>query len=146
MLHATPRHAVSVLLACVLVGGCNQPTTSGPRADVVAWPEGDVARGKQAFQDLGCNSCHRVEGVADLPPPSAQPPVEVTLGGKHTQARTQAELFTAVVNPDHDLAPDHPKKDVCTTGDCSRMGDYAWTMTVAQLVDVIAFIESTHPR
>jgi hypothetical protein len=108
----------------------------------IAFPGGNVEAGREAFLALGCNSCHRVEGAADLPKPSASPEVPVVLGGKHTAAKSQAELMTAIVNPSHELAKGQVPAAVATGGK-SRMGDYARVMTVEQLVNVVAFLRST---
>ncbi len=143
----TTRSLALVAVTLFMAAACEP---KGPPSETtvgaeVAWPHGDIARGKQAFKDLGCYACHKVEGIADFSSPHASPPVNVTLGGTHTAQRTIPELFTSIVNPEHELAPGHDKKEVCSVGDCTRMGNYAWTMTVSQLVDAIAFLESTHP-
>ena len=102
---------------------------------------GDVERGKVAFVQLGCNHCHEVSGM-DLPKPTVQPPVPVVLGGVVPVAVTDGYLVTSIINPSYALAP-YPK-DLITAGGKSRMPDYSGTMTVAQLVDTVAFLQSRY--
>ena len=102
---------------------------------------GDVERGKVAFVQLGCNHCHEVSGK-DLPQPTVQPSVPVVLGGVVTRPVTDGYLVTSIINPSYVLAP-YPK-EMITAGGKSRMPDYSGTMTVAQLVDTVAFLQSRY--
>jgi hypothetical protein len=102
---------------------------------------GDVERGKVAFVQLGCNNCHEVSGM-DLPKPTVQPPVPVVLGGVVPVEVTDGYLVTSIINPSYTLAP-YPK-EMITAGGKSRMPDYSGTMTVAQLVDTVAFLQSRY--
>lgn len=131
----------AVVVALVLAGGlalcgCGRPQKSARGFHL---PDGDPARGQVAFVELRCNSCHRVSGVA-LPDPVADPPVPVVLGGRYLQVRTDGELVTAIVDPSRSLVlstlPD------VHAGGLSRMGDFGDTMTVRQLVDIVAFLQA----
>ena len=102
---------------------------------------GDVERGKVAFVQLGCNQCHEVSGM-DLPKPTVQPPVPVVLGGVVPSEVTDGYLVTSIINPSYALAL-YPK-ELITAGGKSRMPDYGSTMTVAQLVDTVAFLQSRY--
>ena len=102
---------------------------------------GDVERGKVAFVQLGCNHCHEVSGV-DLPKPTVQPPVPVVLGGVVTSEVTDGYLATSIINPSYAL-PRYPKEMITAAGK-SRMPDYSGTMTVQQLVDTVAFLQSRY--
>ena len=108
------------------------------------FPPGDLAAGKQAFIDLGCASCHTVDGAA-LPKPVAKPPAPFTLGGAGDTLPSDGELFTAIVNPSHRLrnAPGAPQAASGKDGD-SRMPDFGRVLTVQQLVDVVAWLQSKH--
>ena len=61
--------------------------------------KGDIAKGQQDFQSLGCVQCHAVEGV-DLQRP-ANPTLTVVLGGELMFAKTYGDLVTSIINPDH---------------------------------------------
>ncbi|HZT32608.1 MAG TPA: c-type cytochrome [Bryobacteraceae bacterium] len=102
---------------------------------------GDVERGKAVFVAFGCYHCHEVHG-ADLPRPDVQPPVPVVLGGEVTKELTDGYLVTSVINPSHRLAP-YPK-ELITTGGHSRMTSYADQMTVRQLIDLVAYLQSRY--
>jgi len=113
---------------------------SRPAADLRL--EGDAAKGRKAFEEFRCHACHRVAGV-DLPAPVAQPPVPVVLGSKEQRARTDAELLIAIVHPSHDIIPPGSAGET-RSGGLSRMGDFSEDMTVRQLIDLVAFIQSRY--
>lgn len=104
-------------------------------------PDGDAERGKAAFVALGCNTCHEVAG-ADLPKPTVQPPVPVALGGTVETRLSDAYLVTSIIYPNYQLAP-YPK-DQITSGGQSRMPHYTDRMTVRQLTDIVAFLQSRY--
>jgi len=130
----------AALLAIAAMSACKKETP--PQEQVVVWPEGDAARGRQTFVDLGCSSCHEVSG-SDLPKPSADPPVPIVLAGARSRDRTTAQLITAIINPSHEIAPS-VREDLVKSGSKSRMGDYSHVMTVGQLVDVVEFLGTVH--
>jgi L-cysteine S-thiosulfotransferase len=129
--------AIVVFLA-VAPAGCENPRKSAAGFHL---PDGDVQRGRAAFVDLRCHACHEVRGET-LPLPVADPPVPVKLGGIVYQARTDGELAAAIVDPSHRLSG-HPRRLV-RAGSLSRMGDANEAMTVQQLVDLVAFLQSTY--
>jgi len=136
------RHGLFAVAAAVLaavVFGC-QPARHSPVG--FRLPEGDIERGKTAFVELECHACHPVRGVQDLPQPSRTPPVPVVLGGRVSEVRTDGYLVTSIIHPSHRLAR-YPKEQI-TAGGESLMPDYRRTMTVGQLVDVVAFLQSAY--
>lgn len=127
--------------AIMLLAG---PSCSSGRHSPVGFrlPEnGDVARGRVAFAELGCNGCHRVVGE-DFPAPTVDPPVPVALGGTVHAVRTDGYLVTSMINPSHKLAG-YPKDRVSTEGR-SRMPAETQDMTVRQLVDLVAYLQSRY--
>jgi mono/diheme cytochrome c family protein len=104
-------------------------------------PGGDAERGKAAFVTLGCNTCHQVAGT-DLPQPTVQPPVPVVLGGVVDARLSDAYLVTSIIYPSYTLAP-YPKEAITSHGR-SRMPSFANQMTVSQLTDVVAFLQSRY--
>ena len=140
----TPRK--SIVLTAILAGlvlllfGCqNTPKSSAG----FRLPDGDVEQGKRAFIDLGCHTCHTVEGVTDLPAPTIQPPVPVTLGGEVAYVKTDGELVTSIVNPSHKIAAGYRSEQV-QRGEGSRMPTYGEVMTVRQMIDVVAFLQARY--
>ena len=104
-------------------------------------PDGDVEAGKVVFQELRCVKCHTVEGSEFEVVPDG--PVEVHLGGKVIHVRSYGELVTAIINPSHDLAKGYDESQVSKDGK-SLMADYNAVMTVQQLIDLVAFLQSTY--
>jgi len=103
---------------------------------------GDIGRGRAAFMELGCHECHKVVGE-NFPAPTADPPVPVALGGTVHEIRTDGYLVTSMINPSHKLAG-YPKDQVATAEGKSRMPDETEAMTVRQLVDLVAYLQSRY--
>jgi hypothetical protein len=65
------------------------------------------------------------------------------LGGTVDSKLSDAYLVTSIIYPSYELAP-YPK-DKITSGGQSRMPhDYADRMTVRQLADIVAFLQSRY--
>jgi len=123
----------------VSVLGCS-PNPDSPRGLVL--PAGDVDAGRQAFIDLQCHGCHRINGV-DLPQFVGSAPVAVVLGGERTRVRTYGGLVTSIVNPSHRLIAGYPAEMVSRDGE-SFMPVLNDVMTVQQLVNLIALLQSSY--
>jgi len=106
-------------------------------------PDGDAESGKKVFVAMGCATCHTVEGVADLPAPTIRPPVPVTLGGPIPFVKTDGELVTSIINPSHKIAAGLRAEEVMRNG-ASRMPTYGEIMTVRQMIDLVAFLQSRY--
>lgn len=100
---------------------------------------GDVERGKTAFVELGCHQCHPVAGV-DLPQPPGDSEVSLQLGGRVYEVRTDGYLVTSIIHPSHRIRrlPDIPSSAE------SPMPDYTEQMTVRQLIDIVALLQSRY--
>ena len=96
-------------------------------------------RGRAAFVDLGCNSCHEVSGV-DLPRPTSQKIAPLVLGGTVDSKLSDAYLVTSIIYPSYELAP-FPKEQI-TVGGHSRMPSYSDRISVRQVTDIVAFLQS----
>jgi mono/diheme cytochrome c family protein len=133
--------ALLALLACALLIllGCEAGARS---SDGFRLPDGDPARGRQAVLDLECHVCHAIEAPG-MPRPTADPPVPVVLGGEIRNVKTDGELVTSIVNPSHRIAPTLRSERV-TSGTLSRMPDYGDLMSVRQMADVVAFLQSRY--
>ena len=105
---------------------------------------GDADRGQEAFVELKCYTCHEVDGLEDeLPRPTADPVVGVTLGGVSSREPADGELLTSMLNPNHSIYPAGEEERVMS-GDESRMADYTDVMTVRQMLDLIAFLHDRY--
>jgi hypothetical protein len=109
-------------------------------------PLGDAEAGRQTFSDLRCVYCHRVIAEPDLPAPiSASPGPD--LGGVQAALST-SRLATSILVPSHTISrgitPERRRRMLDTGG--SAMGDYTDVLTIRQLVDLIAFLQSFDDR
>ncbi len=118
-------------------------------------PEGNVAAGRQAFSDLGCHACHRVQGES-FPEPVAQPPVPFALGSP-TNPKSRQYLAESIIAPSHKFArkaPVYTEPGVVVDryyedireGDESRMGSFNDHLTVQQWLDLVTFLASVQER
>ncbi len=105
-------------------------------------PKGSIDAGKSAFVELKCNSCHSVQGHIQHAP-LEEGAIHVELGGTVSRVKTYADLVTSIINPSHKLSRGMNTMTTTTQGD-SRMPIYNDVMTVQQLVDLTAFLETTY--
>lgn len=121
-----------------------RPSSSEPTTyDLVelTLPGGNADAGRQVFVDLRCTACHRVEGEPDL-----AEPVSTSVGpdlGPALAAQPLGNLATAIVAPSHAMSirtsPDTREQ---VDGVLSPMGDYSEIMTMRQLLDVLAYLDT----
>jgi hypothetical protein len=125
--------ATSLLAACA-------PSPESPRG--FRLPDGDAIAGEATFVRLQCHGCHQIEGL-ELPEflGTTAVVVKVSLGGEVTRVKTYGELVTSIINPSHRLIPGYPREQVSTNG-ASLMTVYNDWMTVQQLIDLVAFLQS----
>lgn len=123
--------------------GDEQPAagTAGYDTVVLSLPRGATGAGRQAFVDLKCTACHRVTGEPDLPAPvSGNPGPDLGAG---LASRPSGVVATAIVAPSHAMSVDTGAEvRAGVTGVLSPMGDYSESMTVRQLLDLIAYLQS----
>lgn len=136
---------VPVLLGLAAAMGVLSGCDSGPKSGKgFRLPEGDIAKGRATFVELGCNGCHTVAGV-DLPPPLKPEQLSVVLGGKVLRIRSYGELVTAIINPSHELAKGYPSEKISREGK-SLMTNFNEVMKVAQLIDLVTFLQSRYEK
>lgn len=125
--------------------GDEQPAAGAGGYDtvVLSLPRGATGAGRQAFVDLKCTACHRVTGEPDLPAPvSANPGPDL---GAELASRTAGAVATAIVAPSHAMSvATGAAVRAGVTGALSPMGDYSESMTVRQLLDLIAYLQSAN--
>ena len=132
-------YAVGVLVLIVTVG-CMPSPKSGQGFTL---PDGNVEAGKATFISLQCNGCHKVSGVDQLAAEGDKPELSIELGGEVARIKTYGELVTAIINPSHRLAKGHPLNEIAVDGK-SKMRNYNDVMTVTQLTDLVAFLQSKY--
>jgi hypothetical protein len=105
---------------------------------------GSIAEGQTAFVELGCNQCHTVNGVG-IEPYEGHSPVTLELGGTIIHSKTYAELVTSIINPNHIVSDNYlstmPRD---SRRDASTIMPFNDQMTVAQLVDLVMFLNSRY--
>ncbi|MFZ4774256.1 MAG: c-type cytochrome [Terrimicrobiaceae bacterium] len=126
---------IGFLLLMVVLPSCFSNPKSGRGFRL---PDGNAENGKQAFIALKCYTCHKVEGVDQLPQPIK---FNLTLGGETTRVKTYGELVTAIINPSHVVAKKY-LTDLPVNHE-SPMPKFNREMTVEQMIDLVAFL---HPR
>lgn len=133
------RCALVTIVTLIFVSAAWGADPRGPEARTWQFvvDQGDAAKGRKAFQHLGCVSCHRVAGEDGFPAP-----VSANVGptlGKAQAAKPPGEIATAIVEPSHEIGEAVARK---LEGGVSPMGDYSSFMTVRQLFDLVAYIGS----
>lgn len=127
------------LVAMSLVVGC-QPSPKSSKG--FSLPDGDPVVGEKLFRQFQCYECHSIAGV-EMPQPEDATVKIVRLGGKVGQVKTYGELVTSIINPSHRLARGYVSAQ---TGDeeeqKSPMRNYSDEMTVSELIDIVAFLQS----
>ena len=131
--------SMTSLIAILAMTACS-PGPESARGLVL--PQGDVDAGRQAFVDLQCHGCHRINGV-DLPQFLGTAPVAIVLGGESRRVRTYGDLVTSIVNPSHRLIAGFPAEQVSRDGQ-SIMPVLNDVMTVRQLIDLVALLQSSY--
>lgn len=116
---------------------------AGPRSGRgLRLPDGDLEAGRLAFQELACTTCHDVAGVP-MEAHGERPDVIVMLGGEVTRVESYGQLVTSIVNPSHRISGRYQRDDVAD-GDVSKMANFNDLMTVRQLIDLTAFLQSRY--
>ncbi len=102
-------------------------------------PQGSVQQGELVFLKYQCLSCHQMNGIAqdDI---IDNPKFAITLGGKKARVKTYAELLTSVINPSHKFARGYRLDQIQSDG-VSKMKVYNDVMTVAELIDLVSFLQ-----
>jgi len=109
-----------------------------PRGWKFLIPPGDAPEGRKVFIAFECFACHEVKGE-DFPQESKTPRgsgPDLTGMGSHHPAEYFAE---SIINPNRVivLGPGYTGAD-----SLSKMPSYADTMTVKQLIDIVAYLKS----
>lgn len=127
-----------ILLLAALLSGCNTKESSRG----FSLPVGNADNGKVVFAELQCHMCHTVSGEKFAGAENQPQVLNVALGGEVTRIKTYGELVTSIINPSHRLASSGTEQ-VAVDGR-SKMTNYNDVMTVRQLIDLVAFLQSRY--
>lgn len=103
-------------------------------------PKGNAGAGKALFVKYGCIDCHVVDGITAKADNQYRLPEPITLGGKSPRVTTYASLVTSIINPSHKLSRRYPVSLTSKDGE-SRMPNINDVLTVADLIDIVAFLQ-----
>lgn len=126
----------TMALLTFVVNGCTTDPKSG---EGFTLPEGESARGQQAFAQLQCNACHTVTGV-EFEKLETSEEMMIALGGEKRTVTTYGELVTSIINPSHRFASGYTDDEIKTEGE-SSMRIYNDEITVTQLTDIVTFLQ-----
>lgn len=118
----------------LLISSCTSPGHG------FALPEGDIELGKATYTRLACNACHSVSGIAWQ---GENDDLRIPLGGEVSRQKSYGELVTSVINPSHKIAWIY-KENASTEDGLSKMKNYNEVMTVQELIDLVAFLQSEY--
>lgn len=104
-------------------------------------PAGNAERGRLAFVQLHCTDCHTIDRT-ELPAPPTPAQMNVILGGDVTRIRTYGELVTSIIHPTRLISDQALAKGKLP--EISLMREVNREMTVAQLVDIVTFLQPTY--
>ena len=134
-----PIHLFSVIILSICATACD----TGPKSSMgFRLPDGNADVGKQLFVKLECNSCHTIPNL-ELAAPAEEGPVNVILGGPVARVKNYGQLVSSIINPSHKISRRYPKDEVSVDGE-SLMRIYNETMTVQELIDLVAFLQAQY--
>ena len=127
------------IVAALTLAGCD----TGPTGSMgFTLPDGNAEQGRANYVDFGCNACHVSKEVPQMDTGAAAA-ISVTLGGETTRIKTYGELVTSVINPSHRVAR-RKSGDMADDSGKSKMVTYNDVMTVTELIDLVAFVQSQY--
>ena len=141
MKRISPRLVVSALVVLVLTG-CEPAAQSGRGFTL---PAGSAENGRIAFVDLKCFTCHKVSGSGDLPAPVQTVATPVVIGGEVVRVKTYGDLVTAIIHPSHRITG-QLREQWEKESTLSPMPIFNDVMTVAQLVDLVTFLQPRYTK
>jgi hypothetical protein len=136
------RHLACIILAIIVVLAASCNTSRQSAAGFRLPSSGDAERGRVAFIELKCYQCHEVPGLT-LPSREATSTRPVPLGGETDRIVTDGYLVTAIINPSWAIARFPAAKPIGDRGK-SRMPEHSDNITVRQLTDIVAFLQSRY--
>ena len=107
--------------------------SSGGARGTVTPPPGNAARGRSVFVKLKCFTCHTVRGES-VPAPSRPGPDLSGVGSRHP-----GYLVESIINPNA-MVVDGP--GYTDDRGLSIMPDYRESLTVGELIDLVAYLKS----
>jgi sulfur-oxidizing protein SoxX len=141
------KFILSVILTAIVLFALSACSDEGRPVKGFVLPQGDIAQGEQVFVDFNCHGCHTIPDV-EFPDTDFAPPFILEIGGEVYRVKNYGELLTAVVNPDHIISPKYVAmlERAGREAVISPMPYYGEEMTVAELLDLVAFLHAHYTR
>ena len=139
--------ALYIALFTVTLGVLSACSDEGKPVKGFVLPGGDIAQGEQVFVDFNCHGCHTIPDM-EFPDVDFAPPFILEIGGEVYRVKNYGELLTAVVNPDHIISPKYIAmlEKANREAVISPMPYYGEEMTIAELLDLVAFLHAQYTR
>ena len=125
---------IVLLFGGLLISSCNE------QARGFALPEGNIEKGKVTFEELVCTECHNIRNIEWI---GGEDNLKIQLGGEVESLKTYGDLVTSIINPSHKIAS-YYNQNTSTEEGLSKMKNYNELMTVQELVDLVAFLQSEY--
>lgn len=109
---------------------------------------GKVDQGKEAFENLNCIQCHKVNGF-EVAAPKGKRRLELTLGGELRFVKRYEDLLLAITNPRHVINEQY--RAILSKAELNgaiepMMPDLTDHMTARQLVDLVTFLDAAYAK
>lgn len=134
------RSLMNYFVVLILLSGGMLLTSCNEQARGFALPEGDIEKGVMTYKKLACNECHSISNIEWK---GGKDNLRIELGGEVGTQKTYGDLVTSVINPSHRVAPRYREK-TSAQGDLSKMKNYNEVLTVEELINLVAFLQSEY--
>ena len=125
------RALITVVAVALASAACGRSTSAG-----------DPERGRRAFIEYKCTTCHEVVGET-LPPASVTP--AITLGGRVLLPPSEEKLKADITLPSSHFAVGYPSEQITRDGR-SRMPDYSAVLKGEQVADLVAYLRTRYKQ
>jgi sulfur-oxidizing protein SoxX len=134
------RYAVlfASLIALFVSSGCDNQRDS---AKGFRLPAGNAESGAAIYVAMSCESCHGIQVEGEGPAPADTK--SIVLGGSSSNLPSDGYLVTAIINPSHVIKL-QPGIDSTLPSGQSRMLDFNEVLSVRQLIDLVAYLQTLH--
>jgi hypothetical protein len=132
------------LIVLLLTSGCDQESIANRGFSL---PQGNVENGKLLMDQFGCWECHTLAGTDFLGEEwrlKEGDGIAVELGGEKTRVQTYGDLVSSIINPSHRIAKGYDPEEVTYEDGESKMYYYNSYMTVAELVDIVTYLQTQY--
>jgi hypothetical protein len=139
-----PAMWVALAVGAILLSGPGVALAQEPKVPE-GWrfelPAGNAEAGERAFSKMQCYSCHKVPGKQFADP--SQKPGDIGPDLTAAYAKLPREyLAESIINADRVHAHGTFKLQYRSSDGTTRMGDYSESMSVRELLDIVAFLKA----